>query len=67
LIRTIITVNTATFAAASASACSASRTPAKTAAMATQAFGFATPSSAPPPSEGAAAVPGSASGDAVAT
>src|SRR5438552_8912508 len=53
MITTIITLRTAILAAASAFAASARRALAKTAAIATQAFGLATPSNAPPASDGA--------------
>src|SRR3989442_1591475 len=52
-ITTIIAVSTEILAAASIIASSARRPLAKTAAIATQAFGLATPRSAPPASEGA--------------
>src|SRR5919198_867145 len=67
-ITTIITASRATFAAASAAELSARRVLANTAAIATQAFGFATPSRAPPASEGERVVSVRAgSGGAVAT
>src|SRR6266498_2494893 len=55
MIRTI-TARTAVFAAASVAAVLASRALAKTAAIATQPFGLATPSTVPPASEGASAL-----------
>jgi hypothetical protein len=55
MIRTIITARTAVLAAASVAAVSARRALAKTAAIATQPFGLATPSTVPPASEGASA------------
>jgi hypothetical protein len=68
MITTIIRLSTAVLAAASIVAVSARRVLAKTAAIATQAFGFAMPSSVPPTSEGAAAAAVSVpSGGAVAT
>src|SRR5581483_4750704 len=56
LIRTIVGIRAAVFAAASATAPAERCALAKTAAIATQAFGFATPSSAPPASDGAGLV-----------
>src|SRR5919202_659258 len=58
LMSTIMTLRTATFAAASVAADPARRALANTAAIATHAFGLATPRSAPPANDGeAAAVP----------
>src|SRR5439155_2102968 len=54
LIRTIIAVSTAAFRLASTAARSARCALANTAAIATHAFGLATPSTTPPGSEGAA-------------
>jgi hypothetical protein len=51
MIATIIAARTAVLAAASAAAPSARRALAKTAAIATQPFGLATPSTVPPASE----------------
>lgn len=67
MIRTIITLSTAILAAASVVAVSARRALANVTAIATQAFGFATPRSTPPPSEGGSeAAVCSESGGAVA-
>src|SRR5579864_2255398 len=68
LITTIITVRTAILSAASVVAPAARCELAKTAPIATQAFGFATPSSAPPANDGAVSRDdGGGSGGAVAT
>ena len=65
---TIITLSTATLDAASAAAPPARRALAKTAAIATHALGLATPSRAPPASDGGGAPsPPLCSGGAVAT